>query len=218
MSARYPDKYLIGLTGNIATGKSLAREMLADLGAATIDADQVAHQVMRRGQPAHAAIVAAFGDRILDDAGEISRAALGAVVFADAHALRQLEGITHPAVRRRIDAQIRAATADVAVIEAIKLLEGALRHVVDSVWVVDAPPATQLARLVEQRGMSRAQAQQRIQAQNSQAIKLAAADVIIRNHGDIQATRAQVIRAWRSITPLSPPDASGGGENPENFA
>ena len=218
MSAQYPGKTIIGLTGNIATGKSLVRELLAGLGAATIDADQVAHEVMRSGQPAHTAIVAAFGDGILDETGEISRPALGSIVFADAQALRQLEAITHPAVRRRIDARIRAASADVVVIEAIKLLEGALRHVVDSVWVVDAPPQTQLARLIAQRGMTEAQARQRIQAQNSQADKLASADVIIRNDGSIQATRAQVIRAWRSITPLSPPVESGGDEDPENFA
>ncbi len=216
MSARYPDKWIIGLTGNIATGKSLVRGLLAELGAVTIDADQVAHEVIRRGQPAHAAIAAAFGDEILDENGEISRPALGGIVFADANALRQLEAITHPAVRGRIDAQVRSAAADVVVIEAIKLLEGGLRQALDSVWVVDAPPASQLSRLVEKRGLTPAQAQQRIAAQNSQADKLAAADVIIRNDGAAQATREQVRREWRRLTSKAlPPRKRGNTEGAE---
>ena len=196
-SGAYPDKTLIGLTGNIATGKSLVRGILADLGAATIDADQVAHEVIRAGQPAHAAIVDAFGRGILDAAGEIDRKALGAIVFADPAAMRKLEGITHPAVRERIDQLIRAADSQVVVIEAIKLLEGKLRGVVDAVWVVDAPESVQLARLMGQRGMDEALARQRMDAQNSQADKLAAADVVIRNGGTVADTRAQVVAAWR---------------------
>ena len=197
MSAVWPHKFIIGLTGNIATGKSLARRLLEELGAATIDADQVAHEVMARGQPAHAAIVQAFGAGILSADGEIVRSQLGDIVFTDPAALRQLEAITHPAVRQRIDELVRAAEPDVVVIEAIKLLEGALRQAVDVVWVVDAPPALQLARLLEQRGMTKAQAQQRIAAQNSQADKLAAADIIIRNHGSLADTRAQIQAAWQ---------------------
>ena len=196
MSAVWPDKFIIGLTGNIATGKSLVRRLLEELGAFTIDADLVAHEVIRRGQPAHAAIVQAFGAGILDADGEIVRSRLGDIVFAEPASLRQLESITHPAVRGRIDALARAAEADVVVIEAIKLLEGALREAVDAVWVVDAPPATQLARLIEERGMTKTGAQQRIAAQNSQADKLAAADVIIRNDGSLAQTRAQVVAAW----------------------
>ena len=203
MSAVWPDKFIIGLTGNIATGKSLVRRLLEELGAFTIDADLVAHEVMRRGQPAHAAIVQAFGICILDANGEIVRSKLGDIVFAKPASLRQLESITHPAVRGRIDALVRAAEADVVVIEAIKLLEGALREAVDAVWVVDAPPATQLSRLIEERGMTKAGAQQRIAAQNSQADKLAAADVIIRNDGSLAQTRAQVVAAWHKMQPPS---------------
>lgn len=197
MSAVWPDKTIIGLTGNIAMGKSLARRLLQELGAFTIDADQVAHEVIRRGQPAHAVIVQTFGIGVLDADGEIDRSKLGEIVFAEPASLRQLEAITHPAVRGRIDALVRAAESDVVVIEAIKLLEGALRGAVDAVWVVDAPPATQLSRLIEQRGMTKAQAQQRIAAQNSQADKLAAADVIIRNDGSLAEMRAQIQQAWQ---------------------
>ncbi|MYE79855.1 MAG: dephospho-CoA kinase, partial [Chloroflexi bacterium] len=144
MSAAFPCKFIIGLTGNIATGKSLARRLLAELGAFTIDADQVAHEVIGKGQPAYAAILQAFGNTILDANGEIVRSKLGDIVFAEPAALRRLEAITHPAVRERIAALARAAEADVVVIEAIKLLEGELRGAVDAVWVVDAPPATRL--------------------------------------------------------------------------
>jgi len=204
LSERYPGKYLIGLTGNIAVGKSLVREMLAELGAVTIDADHIAHQVIRRGEAAYDDIIAAFGDGILDGDGEIVRAALGEIVFADPARLKQLEGISHPAIRRRIDQLIRGSDARVVVIEAIKLLEGELRGAVDSVWVVDATPQTQLGRLTMERGMTETEAERRIALQNSQADKLRQADVVIQNDGDIEDTRAQVERAWLAILPPSP--------------
>lgn len=199
MSERYPGKTLIGLTGNIAVGKSLVREQLRELGAAAIDADQIAHQVIRAGQAAYDDIVAAFGAGILDETGEIERAALGKIVFADPARLKRLEGITHPAIRGRIHQLIRAADKPVVVVEAIKLLEGELRHAVDAVWVVDASPATQLQRLTSSRGMSPSEAQSRIALQNSQADKLRQADLIIRNDGDIAGTRRQVERAWQRL-------------------
>ncbi|MCY3917291.1 MAG: dephospho-CoA kinase [Chloroflexi bacterium] len=199
MSERYPDKYLIGLTGNIAVGKSLVRDMLSELGAATIDADHVAHQVIRKGEAAYERIIEAFGAGILDSDGEILRAALGEIVFADPARLKQLEGITHPAIRRRIDQRIRDAEARVTVIEAIKLLEGELKNAVDSVWVVDASPRTQRQRLISARGLSPAEAERRITLQNSQADKLRQADIVIRNDGDARETRAQVAQAWRKL-------------------
>ena len=199
MSERYPDKTIIGLTGNIATGKSLALGMLARLGAAAVDADQVAHRVLRRGGAAYEAVLAAFGRGILGADGEIARGKLGAIVFADPAQLRRLEAITHPAIRQEIDRRIRGAVAEVVVIEAIKLLEGDLKNAVDAVWVVDAAPATQRRRLIAERGMSPAEAQRRINAQNSQADKLRQADVIIANDGDIAATHAQVERAWAAL-------------------
>ena len=196
MSESYPNKTIIGLTGNIAVGKSLVLAQLADLGAATIDADAVAHAVMRAGGPAYAPVLEAFGDGILDPDGEIDRAALGAIVFADDAQLRRLEAISHPAIRREIARQIREAEADVVAIEAIKLLEGGLKQLVDAVWVVNAGAARQLERLLDRRGLTRAEARKRIALQNSQAEKLRQADVVIENDGDIQALRAQVTQAW----------------------
>jgi dephospho-CoA kinase len=203
MSARYPDKYLIGLTGNIAVGKSHVRGILAELGAAAIDADHIAHQVLVKGEATYDAVVEAFGDGILNDRGEIERRSLGAIVFADAARLKQLEGITHPAIRARIKRRIRAAEERIVVIEAIKLLEGELQRAVDSIWVVDAAPETQLQRLIQLRSLPQAEARRRIALQNCQADKLRQADVIIRNDGDFADTRAQVTRAWRAI-PAAP--------------
>ena len=205
MSTRYPEKYIIGLTGNIAVGKSLVMQLLNELGAATIDADRVAHGVMLKGGGAYDAVVAAFGESILDADGEIARAALGKIVFADPVKLRQLESISHPAVRRQIDSMIRAAAEDVIVIEAIKLLEGDLQNAVDAVWVVNAAPAAQLARLITERGLSESEATQRIALQNSQADKLRQADVIIENDGQLAETRAQVRQHWAAIGRESAP-------------
>ncbi|MCE2473540.1 MAG: dephospho-CoA kinase [Anaerolineae bacterium] len=199
MSERYPDKTIIGLTGNIAVGKSLALGALAELGAAVIDADQVAHQVLLRGGAAYEAVLAAFGRGILGADGEIQRGALADVVFADPAQLRRLEAITHPAIRLEIDRRIRGAKADVLVIEAIKLLEGDLKNAVDAVWVVDASRENQLQRLTVERGMSPAEARRRIDGQNSQADKLRQADTIIVNDGSAADTRAQIERAWAAL-------------------
>ncbi len=200
MSEPYPDKTIIGLTGNIAVGKSLVLAQLAGLGAAAIDADRVAHQVLLRGGAAFERVLEAFGGGILGADGEIQRSALGDIVFADGAQLRRLEAITHPAIRQEIDRRIRDASADVVVIEAIKLLEGELRNAVDAVWVVDAAPASQLERLMDARGLSYAEAQRRIDLQNSQADKLQQADVIIANDGSADDTRAQVERAWQQVS------------------
>ena len=199
MSARYPEKTIIGLTGNIAVGKSLVMAMLADLGAATIDADEVAHGVLLREGGAYKAVVAAFGVGILDAEGAINRRALGAIVFNDDAALKRLEAITHPVIRSEIDRRVRAAAAVVVVIEAIKLLEGGLKDVVDAVWVVNASEERQLARLMAGRGLPAGEAARRIALQNSQADKLRQADVVIENDGDLAATRAQVERAWGNL-------------------
>ena len=199
MSAGYPDKYLIGLTGNIAVGKSLVGQCLVDLGAAALDADQVAHQALLRGGPAFEDVVQEFGAEIIGADGEIDRAALGKIVFADQAKLRALEAITHPPIRERIHQGIQSAERRVVVIEAIKLLEGELRQVVDAVWVVNAAPETRLKRLMSARGLSEDIARQRMASQNKQEDKLRQADVIIENDGDVAETRAQVRRRWEEI-------------------
>lgn len=193
------DKYLIGLTGNIATGKSTVAKMLRELGATVIDADALVHELQRSGTPTYDAIVAAFGRGILDRAGEIDRKALGAIVFADSEKLRLLESILHPAVLIESQRRIAAATTRVIVYEAIKLLEAGRAEMCDAIWVVTARPEVQLERLRRDRHMPKAEARQRIEAQPPQSDKIKRATVLIDNSGSIEETRQQVRAAFAVI-------------------
>lgn len=190
---------LIGLTGNIGTGKSTVAAMLAELGAEVIDADRVAHEVMQAGTLAHRRIVEAFGLEVLDPDGEIDRARLGAIVFADPAALMRLEAIVHPATLEAINRRIAAISADVVVVEAIKLIESGIADGCDSVWVTTCRPEQQVHRIVGGRGLSRAQAEQRVRAQPPQEEKIARADVVIDTAGSLSRTRAQVQAAWERL-------------------
>lgn len=190
---------LIGLTGNIATGKSTVAGMLSDLGALAIDADKVAHHVMRPGTQVHANIVEAFGPEILATDGTIDRKRLGSLVFADQRALAKLEAIVHPATLEAIDRCIDATSADVVVIEAIKLIESGLAHKCHSVWVTTCRPEQQVERIMAVRDLSRAEAQQRVEAQRGQEERVSHADVVIDNAGPLSATWEQVVVAWRDV-------------------
>jgi dephospho-CoA kinase len=192
---------IIGLTGNIATGKSVVRRMLEHLGAYTIDADALAHRVIARGAPGYLPVIDRFGSWLLDKHGQIDRSKLGRLVFSDADALAQLEGIIHPYVVQAVDLLVRRANQPVVVVEAIKLLESELRQRCDSIWVTDAPQEVQIERLVRKRGMSREVALQRVGSQPSQKEKLAAATVIIRNTGSYDDLWRQVNEGWKRISP-----------------
>ncbi|MBN1641353.1 MAG: dephospho-CoA kinase [Anaerolineae bacterium] len=192
--------YVIGLTGNIATGKSLVAQIMVAWGAEHIDADRLAHQAMARGTATWVRIVDAFGDQILGADGEIDRSRLGSIVFSAPDALARLERIVHPDVIARTRARIAHSNARVCVVEAIKLIEsGMVAALCDALWVVTAPREVQIARLIAERGMSRADAVLRVDAQPPQADKVARADVVIDNGGSIEAVRAQVARAWAAI-------------------
>jgi dephospho-CoA kinase len=218
--------YLIGLTGNIACGKSTVLDLLRERGAHVIDADRVTHELQAPGQPVYRAIVAEFGAGILSSPdGPIDRRALGAIVFANPAALRRLEQIVHPAVRERIMGWLAELEREgdlatgrsgesiaftpsplhpftpspVAVIDAIKLLEGGWKQICDAIWVVTCAPEQQLARLIATRAMSEAEARTRIAAQPPQADKIAQADVVIDNSGSLELTRRQVEAAWQAI-------------------
>jgi dephospho-CoA kinase len=195
----WKDKYVIGLTGNIATGKSLVLKMLQHLGAFTIDADGLAHQVMLPNAPAYQPVIEWFGKWIVDADGRINRERLGAVAFSHPEALKRLEAITHPIIGKGIDTLITRSQHKVVVVEAIKLLEGPLAQQVDAIWVVDSTPENQLIRLIKTRGMSELEARKRIVAQNPQADKLAVAHVVIQNNGDPNETFGQVRTAWAKM-------------------
>lgn len=195
---RWKDKYVIGLTGNIAMGKSLVRRMLEHLGAYTIDADGLAHQAMAPGAPAYKPVIVTFGQWILDSEKRIDRSKLGAVSFSHPEALARLEALTHPVIGQAIDTLIQRSQHKVIVVEAIKLLEGALAGQFDAIWVVDATEEKQLERLAR-RGLNRFEAIKRIRTQNPQAEKLARANVVISNNGTPEETWAQVRLAWSQI-------------------
>jgi dephospho-CoA kinase len=196
---RWANKYVIGLTGNIAMGKSLVRKYLENLGAYTIDADGLAHQAMAPGAPTYAPIVKTFGEWILDADKKIDRSRLGAVVFAHNDALNILEQITHPIVGQAIDILISRAKQPIVVVEAIKLVDGVLGSQVDTVWVVDSPPDIQLQRMMSKRNMPEWEARKRIETQNPQAEKLAKAQVIIRNNGTPEEVWTQVQSEWTKL-------------------
>ncbi len=197
--SHWSNKYVIGLTGNIATGKSVVRKMLQHAGAYTIDADQIAHQTMMPGAPAYKPVIATFGQFIIGSDKRINRQMLGQMVFGNPEALKKLEAITHPIVRQAIDALVKRSKQRVVVIEAIKLLDGDLKDWVDTIWVVNASKASQYKRLVGQRKMSEADAKQRILAQSPQEAKVKQATVVIQNDGDVEQTWKQVQLQWNEI-------------------
>lgn len=198
MSA-WPGKYVIGLTGNIATGKSVIRKMLEHLGAFGIDADGLTHRAMAPAGPAFQPIVDTFGKYIVAADGQIDRARLAGIVFNDPAALAQLEAIVHPFVHQAIDLLARRTRKPVVVVEAIKLLEGSLADQCDVVWVVDAPDAVQQERLQKKRKLDADEAALRVQSQNPQTDKLARADFVITNAGSFEDTWAQVQRGWSEL-------------------
>ncbi len=201
--------YIIGLTGNIACGKSQVAALLQELGAELIDADRVAHELLEPSTTEYQRIVERFGRDILQPSGAIDRRKLGAIVFADPAALRDLEQILHPGVRPRIRARFAAAQRPVVVVEAIKLLEVGLYLETDAVWVVTADRDTQIKRLLETRGLTPAEAAVRVDSQPPQAEKVARADVVIDNSGDLAHTREQVVAAWQAIEDGTAPRRRG---------
>ncbi len=197
--SRWENKYVIGLTGNIAVGKSVVRQMLQHLGAYPIDADALTHQAMIPGAPAYQPVIDMFGRFMVDPEGQIDRARLGALAFAVPEAMTTLEKLVHPVVGQAIQALIARSKQRVIVVEAIKLLESDLASMVDAIWVVDASQEMQYRRLLEKRKMTPDEAKKRILAQGAQADKVNRADVIIRNDGNVEETWKQVQLAWNDL-------------------
>jgi dephospho-CoA kinase len=182
----------IGLTGNIACGKSTVGKLLMARGADYIDADRLVHLLLEPGTPENDRIVERFGPEVRAADGRIDRPRLGGIVFADPAALRDLEAILHPGVRAEIRRRMAASTAPIVVVDAIKLFEGGLAREMDVNWVVVCPRAEQVRRLMAERGMTQAQAETRISAQGSQEEKVRRATVVIDNGGTLEETERQV--------------------------
>jgi dephospho-CoA kinase len=199
MPVPYHGKLLLGLTGNIACGKSTVLQRLSELGAYTIDADAAIHTILKHDGPAYEPVVAEFGKSILQPDGEIDRRALGKIVFSDPQKLRRLEEIEHPIVRRYIDDLIKDAPAPVVALDAIKLIEAGWADKCDAVWVVTCTRPQQLDRLMQTRGYSREEAEMRIDSQSPQQAKVARADTVIDNSGTLTRTHHQIDTAWQAF-------------------
>ncbi|MFI5272361.1 MAG: dephospho-CoA kinase [Ktedonobacterales bacterium] len=194
--------YILGLTGNIASGKTTIGLILFELGAQTyVDADLAVHELYLPGNPLVERLATAFGTGILDAEGGVDRRILGEIVFGDAEQLRRLESIVHPAVQAALMGRLRALPEDgVGVLDAIKLIEGGYAPFCAAVWVVTCPREIQLRRLIETRGLTPAEAEQRLAAQPPLEPKIEAANVVIENSGSLEDLRRQVTAAWDQFT------------------
>lgn len=187
----------VGLTGGIGSGKSTVAGRLAELGAVVVDADVLAREVVAPGSEGLAAVVERFGDGVLDDQGTLNRPALGALVFGDDQARRDLEAITHPLIARRTAELFAAAPADSVVVHDVPLLvEKHMGPGYHLVLVVGATEQTRLRRLAATRGMTEADARSRIGAQATDEQRRAAADVWLDNDGPRDALLSQVDMLW----------------------
>lgn len=208
----------IGLTGGIGSGKSTVAALYADLGAHVIDADQLAREVVQPGSDGLAALVAAFGPGILTQDGTLDRTRLAAIVFADPAARERLNSITHPRIAARTGELIAALPADAILIHDVPLLvELGMQDSYDLVVVVDAPDEVRVRRLVD-RGLAETDARSRIATQAPREQRLAAADIVIDNSGDLSSLRMQVLQSWPAVSgrrgPVSAPATSSTAGRP----
>jgi dephospho-CoA kinase len=194
-------KYIIGLTGNIGTGKSEVRKILQCLGALGIDADLISRQLMEPGGIAFAQVRDHFGNVFITPEGKLDRARLAALVFHDSEKLTELESIIHPLVVNEVEHILNDTKIPVVVIEAIKLIESGLINQCDALWVTDSPEEIRLARLVLFREMSEDDAHARIQAQPSQEEKIKAANIVIQNTATLDDLLLEVKHAWETTIP-----------------
>jgi dephospho-CoA kinase len=216
MNLSPPRPLRIGLTGGIASGKTLVSRLFATLGVPIVDTDELAREVVAPGSDGLAAIRARFGDGVLAADGTLDRRALRARVFADPDARRDLEAITHPRIRALVESRSAAADGPYQIIVIPLLVESGRRTTVDRVLVVDCPEALQLDRLLRRDGGSREQAEAILAAQATRAQRLAVADDVIVNTGDPQAVETQVAALHARYLDLSAAanDRATGGLRP----
>ena len=190
----------LGLTGGIGSGKSTVSALLEERGAVVVDADRIVRELQQPGEPVFEAMVEAFGDGIVAPDGSLDRQAVADIVFADDDALKRLNAIVHPAVGQRIAERLAelAGTDEVVVLD-IPLLVESGRDDMAAVIVVDVDPELAVERLVEHRGFDADDARARIARQVSRDDRLAKADVVLDNSGDVDALRQQVDELWAKI-------------------
>jgi dephospho-CoA kinase len=208
----------IGLTGGIASGKSLVGDILGRLGAVVIDADQLAREVVRPGTSCYEAVKREFGAAILRQDGSIDRPALGRIVFADRAARKRLEAITHPEIlrigRERLK-QERERGTPFTVYMVPLLFEAGLESEVDLVWTVFVDEESQVGRLMKRDGIGREEALRKIRAQMSMEEKMRRSDVVIDNSGSIEDTMRRVTEEWEKLRePVHTKEPSRGERSP----
>ena len=196
--------FVIGLTGSIGTGKSEAARQLEALGASIISADEVGHEAYTPNTEAWEQVIAAFGDDILQDDGEIDRRKLGAIVFSDPSQLEKLNQIMHPRMARMVADKIevlRDQGVNVVVVEAALLFEAGWDTLVEEVWVTDSPEHIVIGRLKERNGLSEEEAKKRINSQMGRAERIERSDFVINNSGDMADLGNAIKELWeRRVT------------------
>jgi len=187
--------YIVGLTGGIGSGKSAAADRFGERGATVVDTDRIAHELTAAGGEAIPALQAAFGAQVITAAGALDRSAMRALAFSDPDARRRLEAILHPAIRATSERRCRAATTPYVLLVVPLLIEsGDYLARCDRVCVVDCAPELQLARVMSRSGLDAQQVRAIMEAQANRAARLAHADDVIDNSGDLRALHAQVDR------------------------
>lgn len=204
----------VGLTGNIAAGKSTVARAWRDRGAIIVDADELARRAVEPGTPGFAAIVDAWGDDVRGGDGALDRAALRRIVFDDPAARERLEAIVHPAVAALRDEAYRAAAAGgerLVVADIPLLFEVGMAPEFDVVVLVEAPEAARLERLVRDRGLDEAEARRMIAAQMPSELKHAGADVVIENTGTVAELEARAAAVWAELERRAEGAVAAGG-------
>jgi dephospho-CoA kinase len=191
--------YLVGLTGGIASGKSYVASLLGELGASTVDADQVAREVVVPGSTGLVQVVGAFGFEILSPSGELDRAKLGEIVFADPEKRTELENILHPLIKARTTQLISEQPSEIVVYAVPLLVEANVDYPFDTIITVEAGVENQVSRLMTSRQMSESDARARIEAQTTSAERVARANFVIDSSGPKEQTRLQVVEVWKQL-------------------
>jgi dephospho-CoA kinase len=195
--------YLVGLTGGIASGKSYVASVLGELGASSVDADQVAREVVVPGSTGLEQVVAAFGDEILLLNGELDRAKLGSVVFANSDKRIELENILHPLIKVRTTQLLSEQTSKVVVYAVPLLVEAKVDYPFDAIITVEAGVENQVSRLMASRRLAEADARARIGAQANSADRVAKANFVIDSSGPKEQTKQQVVEVWNQLLQAS---------------
>lgn len=199
---------ILGITGNIACGKTVVGQMLLEMGAERyIDADAVVHRLYQSGQPIALQVEEAFGAAVIAADGSVDQALLGEIVFHDTAAMRRLESIVHPAVSVAIAQELATLSpTGIALIDAVKLLEGGSGALCQSKWLVICQQEQELARLIARNHLSREEAEARLRAQPSVEARMKLVDEVIDNSGSLEETRGQVFGAFERFRLKFPPE------------